>query len=63
MDDHTTDIDDVGTEAEFEEYIRRLIRTAYENGVDFEGSWDIRNGKSLPDWEVMVHKLTKQGGD
>lgn len=63
MEEHSNDLDDVSTVTEFEESIVQLIRSAYENNVNFEGSWEVRNGPEAPDWEVLVHKLAKQHGD
>lgn len=63
MEDHSNDLDDISTNAEFEESIVQLIRSAYQNNVNFEGSWEVRNGPAAPDWEVLIHKLAKQDGD
>lgn len=63
MDETSTNLDDVSTAAEFDELIGQLVRSAYENGVNFEGGWEIRNRAEVPDWEVLIHELAKQDGD
>lgn len=40
--------------------LRHVLRSAHENGVDPRGSWVMRNGHTVPDWEVQIHELEKQ---
>lgn len=52
--------DAITTEAELDTALKHLLVSAFENGVDPEGSWVIRNGASMPDWEIYVSELAKQ---
>jgi len=45
---------------ELDRAIQQLLVNACEHDVNPAGSWVVRNGKTLPDWEVQVSKLTKQ---
>lgn len=54
---------DIRTDAALQNAITRLFRTAYENGVSVDGSWEIRNGSGYPDWEAVVYELEKQDSD
>lgn len=48
---------DVTTVDEFEDALRALVVTAFQNGVDPRGAWDFRTDDGAPDWEVMVLEL------
>ena len=62
MTDHISGHDDtIETEAEFEAAIQEVLHAAAENGIDPRGTWVYRNDDSLPDWEVMILELTKDG--
>ena len=52
--------DVIGTEAELDSAFQQLLVSAFENGVDPGGSWVVRNGATMPDWEVNVSELAKQ---
>jgi hypothetical protein len=52
--------DAVRTAAEFEAVAQKLLQAAHRNEIDVAGSWVLRNGDSLPDWEVQVHELAKE---
>lgn len=59
--DVSNNLDDaVGTAADFEAVAQKLLQAAHRNGIDVAGSWVLRNGDSLPDWEVQVHELAKE---
>ncbi|MFB6133008.1 MAG: hypothetical protein ABEJ44_06360 [Halanaeroarchaeum sp.] len=53
---------EIRSETEFEAVLRELLISAYLNGIDPGGAWDLRNGDNAPDWEVMVTELAKQNG-
>lgn len=62
MTDHTSGHDGtIETEAELEAAIQQVLLAATENGVDPRGTWVYRNGDTIPDWEVMILELTKEG--
>ncbi|MDR5656390.1 hypothetical protein RH831_04245 [Halodesulfurarchaeum sp. HSR-GB] len=63
MDENSTSHDGISTAEELEESLVQLLRSAYENGVSIETSYEIRNGQAVPDWEVLIHKLAKKGPD
>ncbi|MFC4358553.1 hypothetical protein ACFO0N_11435 [Halobium salinum] len=44
---------EVTTEDQFEEQLRRLVRTADANGVDVRGGWPVENGRSGWDLEIV----------
>ena len=50
----------ITTEAELDSAFQHLLLSAFENGVDPGGSWVVRNGTSMPDWEINVSELTKR---
>ncbi|WP_435365155.1 hypothetical protein [Haloarchaeobius sp. DYHT-AS-18] len=47
------------TTSEFQDQLRRLLRTAYGNDVDIGGSVDCRNGPYMPDYELQITEITK----
>lgn len=49
--------DAVGTAEDFDSIVQELLRVAHRNGVDVEGSWEVRNGDEGPHWELLVHEL------
>lgn len=49
----------ITTEAELDTTLNHLMVSAFENGVDPGGSWVVRNGASMPDWEIYVSELAK----
>lgn len=51
--------DAVTTAEELDDALHELLITAYSNGVDPVGSWVVRNGSEVPDWEVEVSRLAK----
>lgn len=55
--------DEITSVDEFERQLGRVIRAAASNGIDPRGSWDIRNGAELPDWETMIVELEKPQAD
>lgn len=61
MSGHNTNSESGGieTEAEFETALESLLLAASESGIDPVGTWDVRNGMSHPDWEIMVLELAK----
>lgn len=57
----TGPFDDAVTTAEdLDDALEHLLIEAYTNGIDPAGSWVVRNGYDVPDWEVEVSKLAKQ---
>lgn len=52
--------DAITTEAELDSAFQHLLVSAFENGVDPGGSWVVRNGPAMPDWEINVSELAKQ---
>lgn len=49
----------ISTEAEFASALQTLLLAALENGLDPRGAWELRNGGTEPDLEVLVTELTK----
>lgn len=47
----------ITSEAEFDVALEALLRAAYSNDVTPNGSWVVRNGDPLPNWEVQIHDL------
>lgn len=47
------------TDSELNESLKRLLADAAENGVSIEGGWAVRNGPTLPDWDVHITQVTK----
>lgn len=58
----TTDYLDgtITSEDEFEYTLQEVLLAAIENDVDPRGAWEIRNGETHPDWEIMVTELAKE---
>ena len=50
----------ITTEAELDLAFQHLLVSAFESGVDPGGSWVVRNGASMPDWEIYVSELSKR---
>lgn len=50
----------ITTEEELDTALQMLLASAHENDVAPEGSWVVRNGSSVPDWEVQVFELAKR---
>lgn len=48
------------TPSEFDAALAALVRTAYDNGVDVEGSWPYRHDGSAPDYEIVIARLAKR---
>lgn len=63
MDEDDSVFEDVTSRAALSGAIERLLQNAHDNGVDVEGSFEIRNGPTYPDWEAQVHELAKQDSD
>lgn len=49
----------ITTVDELERALAQAVTTAYDNGVDVEGSYPIRNGSTHPDYEVEVYEVSK----
>ncbi|AOW79736.1 MAG: hypothetical protein ACQEQJ_00770 [Halobacteriota archaeon] len=54
-----SDDDTIASATDFERTLQAVLRSAYENDVPPAGSWVLRNGEQLPDWEVQVTELEK----
>ncbi|ELZ32693.1 hypothetical protein DJ71_09270 [Halorubrum sp. E3] len=54
--DSTPD-DEVSSTEEFEAALGRVIRDAFENGVNPRGTWEYRSDRAGADVEVMVVEL------
>jgi len=52
--------DGVQTAADLDAKLTALLREAYANGVEVQGSWVVQNEAATPDWEVLVTKLAKE---
>ena len=50
---------DIMNEAEFGSALETLLLTALNNGLNPEGAWEYRNGKTYPDLEVLITELAK----
>lgn len=57
----TADETSITSEAALNAELKALLSRAYENGINFEGGWDCRNGPERPDWDVVVSEVTKNG--
>lgn len=55
--------DEIVSDEEFEQRLGKVVRAAASNGIDPRGSWEIRNGAELPDWETMIVELEKSEAD
>lgn len=53
----------IRTEQELQSVLQSVLQSANESGIDPQGTWDIKNGSTNPDWEVMVLELVKGAGD
>ena len=54
------DGDAIATEEDFKKALQGLVVSACENETDPRGSWVVRNGASMPDWEIHITELAKQ---
>lgn len=55
------DITDVTDEETFESALTALIRTAHDNGVVVDGGWEVDGADGLPDWDVVVTVVAREG--
>lgn len=45
------------TTEDFRSSLRRLVHAAYQNAVDVEGSWPLRDDSGVPDYETEITRL------
>lgn len=55
--------DEITSVEEFEQLLGQVVRAAAANDIDPRGSWEVRNGGTLPDWEAMIVELAKSPAD
>lgn len=55
--------DAVTNEADLNDALGSLLRSAHDNGIVVEGGWECRNGPDKPDWDVIVSRVQKSAGD
>lgn len=55
--------DEITSVEEFERRLGQVVRAAAANNIDPRGSWEVRNGATLPDWEAMIVELEKAPAD
>lgn len=63
MDNDSHRFEEISTEEALESTIIRLLEAAHKNDVPVTGSWEVRNGDKIPDWEVLVVELAKEHSD
>lgn len=54
---------EIASVEEFEALLGQVVRAAAANDIDPQGSWEVRNGAELPDWEAMIVELEKAPAD
>ena len=49
----------LSSKEELKAELKKLLRRAYDGGVDVQGGFECRNGPEHPDWDIVITEVVK----